>query len=113
MIQHKIGSIVARGESKDVLKFDGINNIKNYGIVRDTREENEQEVVNVEWYVDHPSKSTYEDNDYNYFPYTLYRTVVECMEMMDVEFLALRVFLSDERRRMGLGHVPFCVLCRV
>ena len=68
MIQHRIGSIVARGGSKNVLKFNGMNNIKNYGVVRDAREELEEELVNVEWYVDHPTKSTYNENEDNFFP---------------------------------------------
>ena len=116
MIKHTIGSIVARGVSKDVLKFDGMKNIKNYGIVRDTREENEIEVVNVEWYVDHPSMSTYNDNDYNYFPAALYRTIVECMEMMDVDFLALRdIFYqtNDGEWDYASYHSAFCSECNM
>ena len=91
MIRHSIGSIVVKRKSKNLDKYAGSNHIKDYGIVRDTREEGDEEVVNVEsWYVDHLSKSKYSDDVDNFFAAKLYRTVVECGKHLEVEYLGLQ-----------------------
>lgn len=112
MIKYSIGSIFAERKSKDDYKFNGMRTLKTYGVVRDTREECEEELVNVEWYVDHLSKSTYDDGNYNYYPAKLYRTVVECGEMVEVEYLPLQnIFYqtNDGKRDFDMYHSEYCV----
>ena len=91
MATHSIGSIVARASALVIDKY-ASNHLKDYGIVREKHDEenDEEEKVNIEWYVDHPSKSNYIDSDEDYFPSNLYRTVVECGEQLEVEYLGLQ-----------------------
>ena len=90
MATHSIGSIVARARAQDIEKYAGYKHLKDYGIVREKHKEEEEEKVNIEWYVDHPSKSNYFDSDEDYFPSNLYRTVVECGARLEVETIFSR-----------------------
>ena len=52
IISHSVGSIVVKSRSKEVDKYDVTKYISEYKIVREMREEADEEVVNVEWYVE-------------------------------------------------------------
>ena len=73
MATHSIGSIVARARAQDIEKYAGYKHLKDYGIVREKHEEEEKEKekVNIELYVDHPSKSKYFINRCKVFTYTM------------------------------------------
>ena len=116
MIRHSIGSIVVKRKSKNLDKYAGSNHIKDYGIVRDTREEGGEEVVNVEWYVDHPSKSKYSDDADNFFAAKLYRTIVQCGKHLEVEYLGLQdIFYqtNDGEWDFDMNHSEYCPHCNM
>ena len=116
MIRHSIGSIVARNRAQKVEKYTGYKHLKYYGVVRETREDGEEEVVNVVWYVNHPSKSNYNDDDDDYFPSKLYSTVVECGEHLEVEYLGLQDNFyqrNDGEWNLDIYHSNFCPHCNL
>lgn len=48
MISHSVELIVVKVRSKEVLKYAGIDHIRDYRVVRETREEVDELLVNVE-----------------------------------------------------------------
>ena len=118
MATHSIGSIVTRTRAKDLEKYAGYKHLKDYGIVREKHEEEEEEEerVNIEWYVDHPSKSNYFDSDEDYFPSKLYRTVVEYGAHLEVEYLGLQDHFfqrNDGEWDLDIYHDHFCPHCNL
>ena len=103
-IRHSIWSIVVKHISKEVAKYDVTKYIEDYGVVMETREKVEEEVVNVEWYIDHPSHSAYSDNENQFIPAKLCWTVAEYGKHLKVEYLGLQYCLPDRWWRMGLCH---------